>query len=106
MLDKTDARNRDSSEETLVSDSPFYPVARERLALGTRRCVVFLDTSPVSKRHALVVARSVTASLFDLSLDVQAELWETVRRAREILMERFHPDGFNIGLNDGAEHLL
>lgn len=106
MLDKTDARNKDSSEETPVSDSPFYPVARERLVLETRRCVAFLNTSPVSKAHALVIAKSVTASLFGLSLDVQAELWETVGRAREILMERFHPDGLNIGLNDGAEHLL
>ncbi len=102
MLDETDARNKEPSEETLGPESPFYPVVRERLILETRRCVAFLDTSPVSKGHTLVIGKTVTASLFDLSLDAQADLWETVRRAREILMERFHPDGFNIGLNDGA----
>jgi len=102
MLDKADVMNKDSSEETLGPDSPFYPIVPERLILETRRCVAFLDTSPASKGHTLVIGKTVTASLFDLSLDVQAELWEAMRRAREILMERFHPDGFNIGLNDGA----
>lgn len=102
MLDETETMSKEFPEEIFGPESPFYPIARERLILETRRCVAFLDTSPASKGHALVIAKSVTASLFDLSLDVQAELWETVRRAREILMERFHPDGFNIGLNDGA----
>lgn len=44
----------------------------------------------------------MTASLFDLPAEVQAQLWETVRRAREILIKRFRPDGFNIGINDGV----
>jgi len=102
MLDKTDARNKESSEEALGPASPFYPIAQERLILETRRCVAFFDTSPVSKGHTLVIEKTVTAGLFDLPVDVQTELWEAVMRAREILMERFHPDGFNIGLNDGA----
>jgi diadenosine tetraphosphate (Ap4A) HIT family hydrolase len=71
------------------------------MLLETQQCVAFLDTKPVSKGHALVVAKTVTASLFDLPVEVQAELWEAVRRAREILIERFRPDGFNIGVNDG-----
>ena len=87
--------------EALTRDSPFYPIAPPRMLLETRRCVAFLDTNPVSKGHALVVAKTITASLFDLPAEVQTELWETVRRVREILMERFRPDGFNIGVNDG-----
>jgi hypothetical protein len=51
--------------------------------------------------HSLVVAKTVTASLFDLPTDVQTEVWETVRRVREMLIRRFKPDGFNIGINDG-----
>ena len=88
--------------ETLTQDSPFYPIAPQRRLLETRRCVAFLDTKPVSKGHALAVAKTVTASLFDLPASVQAELWETVRSVRGILIVRFRPDGFNIGVNDGA----
>ena len=29
------------------------------------------------------------------------ELWETVRKVRELLVERYAPDGFNVGVNDG-----
>ncbi|MBN1509508.1 MAG: HIT domain-containing protein [Sedimentisphaerales bacterium] len=60
-----------------------------------------LDTNPVSKGHTLVVAKTVTASPFDLPAEVHAEVWEPVRRARDILIERLRPDGFNIGINDG-----
>lgn len=88
--------------KALTQDSPFHPIAPERLLLETQRCVAFLDTKPASKGHALVVAKIVTASLFDLPVELQTELWEAVRRVREILIERFRPDGFNIGINDGA----
>jgi diadenosine tetraphosphate (Ap4A) HIT family hydrolase len=102
MSDNSDATNERVARKALTQDSPFYPIARERMLLETRQSVAFLDTNPVSKGHALVAAKTVTASLFDLPADVQAEVWETVRRVREILIQRFQPDGFNIGINDGA----
>ena len=101
MPDNSDTMDERVAGEALTRDSPFYPIAPERMLLETRRCVAFLDTTPVSKGHTLAVAKAVTASLFDLPVEVQAELWETVRRAREILIEQFRPDGFNIGINDG-----
>jgi len=101
MPDQSDATNERITAEVLTPDSPFYPIAPERLLLETPQCVAFLDTKPASKGHALVVAKLVTASLFDLPVEVQAELWETVRRVRGVLIERFRPDGFNIGINDG-----
>ena len=41
-------------------------------------------------------------SLYELEENIQAELWDTVRQVRTILKEKFNPDGFNIGINDGA----
>jgi diadenosine tetraphosphate (Ap4A) HIT family hydrolase len=100
------SENRDTTDErvageALTHDSPFYPMAPERMLLETPRCVAFLDKYPVSKGHALVVAKTVTAGLFDLPVEVQAEVWETVRKVRAVLIQRFRPDGFNIGINDG-----
>jgi diadenosine tetraphosphate (Ap4A) HIT family hydrolase len=31
----------------------------------------------------------------------QAAVWRIVAEVRRLLVERYHPDGFNIGLNDG-----
>jgi diadenosine tetraphosphate (Ap4A) HIT family hydrolase len=101
MSENSDTTNERAAREALTHNSPFYPIAPERMLLETRRCVAFLDTNPVSKGHALVVAKTVTAGLFDLPVEVQAEVWETVRQVREMLMQRFRPDGFNIGINDG-----
>lgn len=100
-MDHSHTTDETVAGEALPHDSPFYAIAPERMLLETRRCVAFLDTNPVSKGHALVVAKTVTASLFDLPIEVQAEVWETVRRVRGILIQRFRPDGFNIGINDG-----
>jgi diadenosine tetraphosphate (Ap4A) HIT family hydrolase len=83
-------------------ESPFHPVPHDRVLVETERTLAFLDRYPVSEGHALVVPKIVAASLYDLVEDVQAELWSAVRRTRLVLAERFRPDGFNIGLNDGT----
>jgi len=102
MSDNSDTMDERVAREALTHDSPFYPVPPEQILLETRQCVAFLDKYPVSRGHALVVAKTVTSSLFDLPVEVQAEVWETVRRVRELLIRRFQPDGFNIGINDGV----
>jgi mutator protein MutT len=86
----------------LSRDSPFSPVDAARIVLETPNCVAFLDKYPVADGHTLVVPRRTVGSLYDMPEAVQAEIWDTVRRARAILAERFNPAGFNIGVNDGA----
>jgi len=85
----------------MEAPSPFHPITQDRLILETAECLAFYDRYPVSQGHALVVAKQVTPSLYDLSAETQAAVWDTVRRVRAILAEQFHPGGFNIGVNDG-----
>jgi len=85
----------------LSEDSPFYPIAPERVFLETDSAVAFYDAYPISKGHALVVPKVPVVSVFEFDSDLQAAIWETVRLTREFLEDEFHPDGFNIGINDG-----
>jgi len=85
----------------LGGDSPFSPVSQDQVVLETANCVAFLDRYPVSGGHTLVVPKRVVGSLYDLSPALQAEVWDAVRQVRSILLERLHPDGFNVGVNDG-----
>jgi diadenosine tetraphosphate (Ap4A) HIT family hydrolase len=85
----------------LPQDSPFYPIAADRVILETPNCLAFYDGYPVSEGHALVVPLQPVISVFELDERMQSELWDTVRRVRDILEERHSPDGFNIGVNDG-----
>lgn len=86
----------------LKSDSPFHPVDPARVILHTHDAVAFLDKYPVSQGHALVVPKLVVTRLEELPPEVEASLWATVRQVRELLAERYRPDGFNIGVNDGS----
>jgi len=83
-------------------ESPFYPLPPDRVIAESERCSAFLDRFPLTEGHTLVVPKRVAASLYELEPAWQAELWALVATARARLAERFRPDGFNIGLNDGA----
>ena len=64
--------------------------------------VAFPDGFPVSRGHTLVVPRRHVASIYELSEDEQADVWQLVARVREQLARELDPAGFNIGLNDGT----
>jgi ATP adenylyltransferase len=59
------------------------------------------DGFPVSPGHALVVPRRHVANWFDASLEEQAALMRGLDVARARILERYQPDGFNIGINVG-----
>jgi len=86
---------------SLAEDSPFHPIAADRVIMESPNCVAFHDLYPVSEGHALVIPHEPVISLFDLDAPLQAELWDVVRQVRNVLEDRFAPDGFNIGINDG-----
>ena len=85
----------------LSASSPFYPVDPARIILETDHCLAFLDKHPVSEGHTLVLPLRPVASLYELDDPTHAEIWRAVCRVRAILVERFHPAGFTIGVNDG-----
>ena len=41
-------------------------------------------------------------SIFELTSEELATLWAQVATVRTLLAEKYRPDGFNIGVNDGA----
>ena len=86
----------------LSQESPFYPLETEGIILEGENCVAFYDRYPVNEGHALVIPCEPVLSLYELDDCMQAELWDMVRQVRTILKEKFNPDGFNIGINDGA----
>ena len=57
------------------------------------------DKFPVSQGHALVIPKKKSRTYFDMSEKEQTAAWLMVKRVKEILTNRFSPDGFNIGFN-------
>lgn len=61
----------------------------------------FFDGFPVSPGHALIIPRRHVASFFDLTQDERQDMFNMVDEVKRILDDRFHPDGYNIGVNIG-----
>ncbi len=83
-----------------IRECPFCENTSEIIAENAVGYAI-LDGFPVSKGHCLVIPRKHVPGFFDLSYKYQSELWRLVSEVREILSERYEPDGFNVGLNDG-----
>jgi diadenosine tetraphosphate (Ap4A) HIT family hydrolase len=60
------------------------------------------DGYPVSPGHTLLIPKRHTGSFFDLSEQERCELLVLLDRTKLALDEEFHPQGYNIGINDGA----
>lgn len=64
--------------------------------------VVIRDGFPVSPGHTLIIPRRHIASFFELEPAEREGLMVLLDQARQQLLEELKPDGFNIGINDGA----
>lgn len=65
----------------------------------TATCVSFFDAFPVSPGHALIIPKRHVASYFDLSNHEREAMNVMLQFVKRKLDERFHPDGYNIGIN-------
>lgn len=83
-------------------DCPFCSLEKNRIRLESEFAVAFFDGFPVTPGHTLVIPKRHVTSLFELTEKEQAEIWKLVAEVRAMLVAEFHPDGFNIGLNDGT----
>ena len=81
---------------------PFCRLEQSRILLENDFAAALPDGFPIADGHTLVVPKRHVASLFDLSKDEQAAVWALVALVRTKLMAQVKPDGFNVGVNDGA----
>ena len=80
----------------------FCNLSDERIWLSSDTCIAIRDGFPVSQGHTLVIPNRHVALFASLPRDEQISVWEMVEKVRGRLMSEFDPDGFNVGLNDGA----
>lgn len=81
---------------------PFCRLARRvEIICETATCVAFYDGYPVSPGHALIIPKRHVASYFDLTHHEREAMDVMLQYVRQKVDERFHPDGYNIGINVG-----
>lgn len=60
------------------------------------------DKYPVSPGHLLIIPKEHTETLFDLSEAARTALFQLMEQCKNLLEEKYHPDGFNFGVNQGT----
>lgn len=60
------------------------------------------DSFPITPGHTLLIPRRHVASLFGLTMVEWVELGQLLTEVRTALLAEYHPDGFNIGINEGT----
>ena len=84
------------------ANCPFCEAQPERVFHEGRLVRGLWDNFPVSPGHALLVPRRHVATWFDASAEERRELTDAIELAREAILLRHRPDGFNVGMNLGA----
>jgi len=81
---------------------PFCRLSRRvEIICETATCVAFYDGYPVSPGHALIIPKRHVASYFDLTNHEREAMNVMLQYVRQKIDERFHPDGYNVGINVG-----
>lgn len=81
---------------------PFCTLPPDRILLADDHALVIRDGFPVSPGHTLVIPRRHVGSFFDITADERASLLRLLDEAKVALEREFAPQGYNIGINDGA----
>ncbi|MCI7391012.1 MAG: HIT family protein [Butyricimonas virosa] len=85
--------------ETIIG-CPFCNLKEDiEIACETENCVAFYDGFPVSPGHTLIIPKRHVANYFELSYNEVQEMQIVLRCVKGIIDERYHPDGYNIGVN-------
>lgn len=64
--------------------------------------LAFMDISPASRGHTLVISKDEHADLYSIPLETLAAVTQTVQRVARGLRAALQPDGINIIQNNGA----
>ncbi len=60
------------------------------------------DGFPVSSGHSLIIPKRHAGSFFDLAHEERMAMLSLLDKAKMMVSQTHRPDGFNIGINDGA----
>jgi diadenosine tetraphosphate (Ap4A) HIT family hydrolase len=59
------------------------------------------DSNALAPGHVIVVPRRHVADFFDMTEEEQIAVLDLLRKARSVVLEKYSPEGFNIGANVG-----
>jgi diadenosine tetraphosphate (Ap4A) HIT family hydrolase len=81
---------------------PFCPPPADHVLIERPVAFVKRDVYPLTKGHALVISRRHVATFFETTTEERQAMLELLDEAKAMLDREHQPDGYNIGINNGA----
>lgn len=86
-----------------MKDCIFCNIQHKEIIIESKLSHAIYDKFPVNKGHVLIIPKKHISSYFDLEVEEKNDLWDLVEKTKEILDDKFNPDGYNVGINIGKE---
>src|SRR5665648_149536 len=92
---------RKTGGRVTMYDCVFCTLLGTKIIVEDELVRAFYDKYPVSSGHVLIVPKRHAASLFEATQAELESVGKLLIKVKEHLEERFHPAGYNIGVNVG-----
>lgn len=80
----------------------FCGLPEARVIHSNSDAIAIRDGFPISEGHTLIIPRRHVRSFFDLTESERSSLLILLDTAKAALDSEYQPEGYNIGINDGA----
>ena len=87
------------NKECLFCDDDFFN--EDNLIYENKYWRVVYDRFPVCNGHILIIPKRHIESFFELNVIEMSSLPKVFVDVKNILIEKYKPEGYNIGINDG-----
>ncbi len=81
---------------------PFCTLSSSQVIEENEYATLILDGFPVSPGHSLILPKRHFGSYFEATASERAALFALLDQAKNWVDKTHRPDGYNIGINDGA----
>ena len=83
-------------------DCLFCPVPRDQILIDRPLALAKRDAYPLSEGHTLIIPRRHVVSFFETTDEERQAMLKLLDEAKAVLDREHKPDGYNIGINNGA----
>ena len=84
-------------------DCIFCNMPEDSIITENNLAYAIYDKYPVTEGHILIITKSHVKDYFSSSDDEKEAMLTLMEECKDILDEKYKPDGYNIGLNCGVE---
>ncbi|WP_209795394.1 HIT family protein [Clostridium moniliforme] len=84
-----------------IMDCLFCNYKKEDYIAENNLCFAIYDKFPVNEGHVLIIPKRHFQNYFDATEEEIKAMYSLSKEIKEILDEKYNPDGYNIGVNVG-----